>query len=295
MLDNVSLSVDLGAPIMKPIDSRERIIFGNLEFAGILSSRDLETYTYKRKEKNLEFTLSNQILRINNSLHKFFAGENYSDYTLEQLKATIHEIEFLTKFQSTDIKIHTCELALNIETELPGKDYLPMFGLCNFQQANNMMSGKTLYGIKYVFTEYSIKIYDKTEHYKLMYSKQLSKNILRFEIEYKKSRRLHALNTLADLLDKNKIKSAYEDYFSILQKLRCIQSNDLMLLDGKEMSLYFAGQDASYWRAEKRRDREAVRYRRKMYKEILKKANEQDLIPHFLDCLRMKLQLLLNS
>jgi hypothetical protein len=295
MLDNVSLSVDLGSPIIRPVDSRERIIFGNLELAGILNIKDFSSYTYKGKERDLMFTLSDQTLRINNSLHKFFAGENYSDFTFKHLEYAINEIESLTQIQSNNIKIHTCELALNIETELPGKDYLRMFGLCNFQKASNMMSGKTLYGIKYVFTEYSIKIYDKTEHYKLVYSKQLTKNILRFEIEYKKSRRLYGLNSLSDILDKMKIESAFNDYFNILKKLKCVQSNNGGLLDRNEMALYYAGKNQDYWNSERLRGKESFKYLKKLYAVAVNKANETDLMPTFLKLLEDKYETLLNS
>lgn len=295
MIDSIGLSIDIGDIISWPDKVGDKIVFGNLEYIACPNTRDVNICTYKAQPKNLLFKLSERNLRINNSIHKFHSGENYSDLSLSKLKTAIKEIEYLTCTNSENIKIHTCELALNIETEQPAREYLQLFSLCNYEKAREMIDGTSVYGIKYYFTEYNIKIYDKSMHYSLMYSKKLKGNILRFEIEYKKSRRLYALSTLADLSDKCKIKDAFDDYFKILQNLSCVQSSDLKLLDSKEMTLYFAGRDSNYWKAEKQRDKEAVRYRRKMYKQIIKKANEKDLMPQFLHCLKLKLQHLLNN
>lgn len=295
MIDNIGLSIDIGDTISRPDSVGDKIVFGNLEYIACPNTRDLNIYTYKAQPNNLLFKLNDQTLWIKNSIHKFHSGENYSDLSLSKIKSAIKEIEYLTCTKSEKIRIHTCELALNIETEQPAREYLQQFSLCKYEKAREMIHGNVVYGIKYYFTEYNIKIYDKTLHYSLMYRKSLRGNILRFEIEYKKSRRLYALNTLADLSDKRKIKDAFDDYFITLRNLRCVQAGHLQLLDSKEMTLYFAGRDANYWEAEKRRDKEGVRYRRKIYKQIIKKSNEKDLMPQFLHSLKMKLERLLNN
>lgn len=295
MIDNVSLSIAIGEQISPPNISGEKIVFANIELVGCPNPKDLNTYTYKGRERNLLFSLTNQTLRINNSLHKFARGDNYSDFSFCQLKEAIQCIENLTQKDANEIKLHTCELAMNITTELPGKEYLDKFSTYNYKEFDKMKNGSSTYGIKCILSEYSIKIYDKREHYKLQYNKDIGLDMLRFEIKYIKARRLKGLKHLGDFKNTDKIRLAFLDYFSILTRIRCVLAMDLRNLKSQEMSLYFAGQHAKYWKEEKKRDKEAVKYKRKLFQEIILKTNQTDLMPLFIESLKLKFEALLNS
>jgi hypothetical protein len=222
MIDNVSLSIDVGECVLAPEKVDDVLVVGNLEFFGCRNRRDLRTYTYKAQEANLLFTLANQTLRINNSLHKFIAGENYTDFSASQLKTAVEKIEELTGMASEKMLLHTCELALNIETELPANEYLDKFSMYRFKEFDKMRDGSVIYGIKCILSEYSIKIYDKTLQVKLQSGKVIDRNIMRFEVQYQKSRRLAGIHFLSDLLKEDKMIIAFNDYFKIFSKLRCI-------------------------------------------------------------------------
>lgn len=295
MIDNISLAAYPDKNLVIYNEPERMALLGRMNLIGIPNLTNFSIYNYRALYKNLLFRLGNETLNINNSLHKFVLGENYSDFTMSKLQTAVKAIENLTDISASKYTIHKCELGLNIETVLPGKEYLSMFSLCNFEKAQNMMHGKTKYGIKYIFTEYSLKIYDKAEHYRLMENRNIDKNMLRFEVEYKKGRRLKEICLLSDLSDYSKVLSAFENYFMIINKVKCVEKREVTLLDRNEMALYFAGQNEEYWSAEKRRDKEGMKYTKNLYKKTTNKVNEQDLMPYFISCLKHKLQQLLNN
>jgi hypothetical protein len=72
-------------------------------------------------------------------------------------------------------------------------------------------------------------------------------------------------------------------------------AEDLNELNDKELSIYYAGKSSAYWKAQKKRGIENLKYKKKLYKDAVNKTKETDQMPIFLDLLNSKFQKLLKS
>ena len=157
----------------------------------------------KAKHEHLTFILypAGRVI-IEGSLHKYWKGNNSSDFSFVELCECISDI--CQRFHiPLNAKLQNVEAAVNIST------------LCNpFDFCNNVIAyldgkkpfkdmdeGEPVIGFECERTEYTVKIYDKG----LQCGKH---NILRFELSANKMRAVQAasIKTLSDLTERTKIE-----------------------------------------------------------------------------------------
>lgn len=170
-------------------------------------------YPYKINLDILDIKITGEIIEIKNSLHKLhnsLNGEephNYNDFTYSSLKKTI---DYLNG-KLLDLKhanLTQLEFGLNIPVMLPAKDIITdnilMHKASAFNQ-NNKFNGRGCL-IRFDYTNFLIKIYDKAKQY------QLDKNILRFEIKLIRKKEFNALGiyNLIDLQSKEKLNALFK-------------------------------------------------------------------------------------
>lgn len=294
MFDNSSFVTDI-SNISIDKDGQGNLIVGKISLIPILCPRTREVTKYQTIFKNLRFTIKANSFIIDNSLHKFYKGNNYSDYSFFELVETVDQIERLTNIKAEDLNVKKLEFALNIITDKPAYKYLSMFSDFKIKEYDKMKSKAFWYGIKYVFTEYTLKIYDKSEMVKRTESINIYQNILRFEIQYIRNRRLTSINTLADLINKEKINSLFQELIEQVERLNCIGNENFSEVSSRDREIYFAGQNERFWITEKDLNRNTAKDKRKRYRIIQQKISKRNMIEEFAEKLKHKYNKLIET
>ncbi|MDL2212928.1 hypothetical protein LJC72_05765 [Bacteroides sp. OttesenSCG-928-D19] len=149
------------------------------------------SWNYSTNIKNLRVTYRGRHLSIDGSLHKYAKGNNYSLFTYEEAKRTIKELSEYIGISLERFIVSKMELGLNLPMDNNSEQYL---GILHSYKSHPFIYmspyGKTskLKGRECHFSEYQIKLYDKTfEAMKRERNKKerekIPANILRFEID----------------------------------------------------------------------------------------------------------------
>jgi len=250
---------------------------------------------YCCESNSLMFILTERVLIVSNSLHKFLKNENHSDFTNLQLLKSIRLIECLTGISAENFHITKFELAINIETNQHPYKYLESFGNYKNREPDKMKIKGFRYGIKYIFSEYHVKIYDKTEEIKRREREKLSKNTLRFEIQYEKLRKTSIIKTLNDFRDKENLIMLFDDFLETFAKIDYIGNEDFSTIGQKERELYFAGQIQRYWMVEKIINRNTAKSKMARYSRIKAHVYAKTFSDIFLPPLQEKIKELLHN
>jgi hypothetical protein len=271
------------------------IKLGRLSLVENRCPKDAHVKNFRCEKDSLLFVLTPNKLIISNSLHKHFKGDNYSDFSYSELLESIKRIEELTGTMAEEFHITKFELAINIETTKRPCEYLDCFGTYKNREYDKMRTKGFWYGNKYNFSEYSLKIYDKSEESKRQEKQSLGKNILRFEIQYKKLRKTSLIKTLADFRDREKLSTIFNTFLATVKQVNYIDEEDFSEISPRERELYYAGQNPRFWMAEKRENRETEKSKRKRFKEIQQKDNFSDWKEMFIKALEEKINQLFKS
>lgn len=295
MIDNSKSASKINDDTIFSVKNSEFKKIGNLILVPNFCKKNYYVKNYQCEVENLLCSLLNDNLYISNSLHKYFKGENHSDYKLSEIIDTINKIEQLTMISAENFNLSSTELSINIEVSEEPHKYLESFSNYKGREFDKMRVRGFWYGIKYNFSEYSVKIYDKSELLKRLNGINIGKNILRFEIQYKKKRIIPIIRTLGDLKDLKKMKLAFEKFIEVFEKIQCVMNEDFSNTTPRERELYYAGKSNKYWIIEKSINRNTTKSKRKKYKEIMQKVAENDLMIFFVEELKQKIDFLLNN
>lgn len=271
------------------------ITIKQLKFTGIRSLKNFEIIKYQCQYKNLLLTLNERELIVTNSLHKLIKGNNYSDFRFSELMSAVNEIESITGISASEFKIRKLEFAINITVPIQATDYLTKFSDYKGREFDKMRDNQLWYGIKYIFTEYCLKIYDKSRQVKIADRIDINQNILRFEVVYNSIRKLSTINNLAELKDLKKINQLFSQFISIIKKINCIGNEDFTNFQNAERERYFAGQNPEYWKSLKSHNINTYKTNKKRYIDIQNKVNAKDLSEDFENDLTVKFNHLINS
>lgn len=267
---------------------------GNLVLFAVRDPGNNTIVRYQRKVENLMVTLNHSQLKISNSIHKFIEGENHSDFTFTKLIKSIEKIELLTGIPSNKFKINKLEFAINIQVEQNPTSYLHFFRRYKKYENDKMRHKNQWYGVKWPLTDYALKVYDKTFEVKKNMGVDIGDNILRFEIQYHRSRVIPDVNTLGDLKDKNVILVIFKDFFKKISKISIFDFEDYSELNSRERELYFAGNNPMFWRVE-RLNRNTAKSKRKKFNEIVDKVGTDKIGKFFLLEIEKKFHQLIRS
>lgn len=147
------------------------------------------SYKYTSTIKNLKFVYAGKQLKISGSLHKYAKGNNYSLFTYEEAKNVLHELSDIIGIPLNLFVVTSMELGLNIQLDKDVVNYLHT--ICSYKSnrfipMTPLKGTSRLKGCKCVFSEYSIKFYDKTfEAIKKgrIKREEVPANLLRYEIQ----------------------------------------------------------------------------------------------------------------
>ena len=176
---------------------RIRIYINNVKFEDVETRLDLSpsgiaqdgSFKYASTIKNLKFTYAGKQLKIAGSLHKYAKGNNYSLFTYEEAKNVLCELSDIIGIPLNRFVVTSMELGLNIQLDKDVVNYLHTiysYKSNRFIPMTPLKGTSKLKGCKCVFSEYSIKFYDKTfEAIKKgrIKREEVPANLLRYEIQ----------------------------------------------------------------------------------------------------------------
>lgn len=181
MIDNITLVRD-----NKPPPQLHKAKGQPFEYKGLIYSPKFnngQIIRYETQCKNLRVYLYPEKVYLLNSLHKFYKGNNYSDFTKSELRAAIEAISDITGIrwkQATVKKIeYGCNASVNAANAIhslqsyKGKDF------------QSMAKNGIRYGAACEFAQYRIKGYDKAFELKHTDKINLQTSIFRWEVQVK--------------------------------------------------------------------------------------------------------------
>lgn len=195
-------------------------------------------------------------LFIENSLHKFHKGNNYTDFTHSEIVNAIKRIEDQFNISSEDLKFKKIEVAINYPKTI---QLHKQFGLYVMNEFENMRKDKKTYGKKFFGSDYNVKSYDKSLETKLRGSLDAMGNktiipldINRFEVQYKRMRPLEPILTnLSDLKNRDTLEKLGLMIMKCFDKIKFSKKYNYSILTPRERELVFAGYNSQFWEEEK--------------------------------------------
>ena len=182
MIDDVKIEIPL--ELTEELDmsySAKPIEFNDVIFSPKKYNNDEYVIYYQAKVNNLIFRINNDNLTIINSFHKFFKGNNYTDYSLNQIEATYVDVCNAIDVDILNAKIKKIAYGLVIKTNAK-KNYDSWLYHKSTKPSLMTKRGKQ-YGVKFYKTDYNIKGYDKSLESKLNNQVKIDLDLFRFEVE----------------------------------------------------------------------------------------------------------------
>ncbi len=275
MVDNFKAEyVDLVKPIRSISKPFER--FG-LIFQPHYNYTGKYVYHWASLENELVIKIwKNGRMIIQNSLHKFFIGNNFTNFTRQEVKLAVEKIENILQLPATKFKIINLECAVNFTTELP---FHLMFNSFKMNPFDNMRKDKTVFGKKCYLNDYTVKGYNKFLEVNLNpNSDELEKSIVpkflkRFEVDFKRMRAFSGKTLyLSDLKSVNTFKLFGNKLVDCFLNVEMNKNYDYSILTPRERELFFAGRNSEFWKVEKM-NMNTRKAKRRKYLSIEKKLD----------------------
>ncbi|APG65432.1 hypothetical protein LPB136_08720 [Tenacibaculum todarodis] len=251
-----------------------------LKWTPIFNKKTNQVKGYETSVNNLDLRLKGNIISCNNSLQKWYMGNNYQLFTYVQVVEALKKLNSVLPFNVYNANIHYLAVGTVIEEEaqailnpwlsLNGKTPIPMLG------ANKQ------YGKKFYLTDYNVKGYDKTFEVKTHNRINIGKPIFRFELEIytrnlNKRKNAIGIYTVKDLIDKKKYKMLADELLCKYDKIEKEQSIPLSELNTKEKEVLALFQNQEILKQYKIDHSETYRKRRKVYNNLKKSSNNKYL------------------
>ncbi len=192
-------------------------------------------------------------IELSNSIHKFYKGNNYTDFTLSELMDAINTICVKFGIEANRWEIKKLEFGFNILTLKKADHYLDLIYQYKNREFEKMKAKHITYGKKCFMSEYAIKIYDKHLQTKIAYNIIIPENTLRVEFCYNQKRKLpKQIKFLSDLQDKEKFKELYNDLNEAISKIIFNDEVNVSNSTKEERVLFFASFNSKLLKVEER-------------------------------------------
>lgn len=221
-------------------------------------------------------------LTIENSLHKFWHGNNFTDFTLSEIQTSISQIENIFKISSNEFLLKKVEAGLNVTADEQFHNRFQQYKMNGFE---NMRKGKIVYGRKFYLTDFNIKVYNKYLETNLNPNSvkfdntgnPIPINLNRFEIEFKRMRELNdcGLIMLSDATNREVMMNVVSKLLKKYNDIEMDGKYNYNILSSRERELFYAGKDTEFWNLEKEKNKNTYKEKRVKYKSCLKRLDSQ--------------------
>jgi hypothetical protein len=160
MVDDLKIEI----PIEPPLEFKEKVT-SPFECYGTVFNPDFnktgDVISYSGKLENLYLKMLSGKVLVMNSWHKFYHGNNYSDFTWQDLQDCL---QVLSGIFGTDFwKAKITKLAVSVNLECDAQRIIEHLISFNGQPMEPMRprNSRSVYGKRFVSTFYNLKVYDK--------------------------------------------------------------------------------------------------------------------------------------
>jgi len=243
---------------------------------------------YDGQYENLHLRLTEYELRISNSLHKFYKGNNYSDFNYSEIKSAITLICIRFNLIPKDVYVKKLEFGFNIIIDKPVKEYIECFHSFKHRDFDKMRHKTIEYGRKCFLNEYAIKCYDKKSQVSINDKIPLTENLMRIEMCYSNPRKLPDIYTLQDLLDYNSIKRLFNLLIGVIKQTVFIAHYDFSNTSSQERELFYASLHHEFIKTEQRLNKERTKEIKRRIKLLSERICNNGVKRHLLKSLSDK-------
>lgn len=240
--------------------------------------------------KNLQLVIRGDTLIITNSIHKFYHGNNYTDFYYSELKQAFADLSAVLDINILEAKVTSFEYGCNIRIDNPMQLIEKLKGYkCN--SFNPMYEKSKIYGLKLDVNDYAIKFYDKQMEVKIHGKVKLDFGLLRYEKEVKYLRYIQKkgipINRVCDLLKKDNLQKLADDLIETYKEIHKDPNVDLSKLGIEELKKYSVLQNKEVSKHLTKRSPRSIR----SYRKDL----ESKVDPHFYQTIEQLITAKLNE
>ncbi|MEZ4801296.1 MAG: hypothetical protein R2797_00885 [Gelidibacter sp.] len=218
-------------------------------------------YPIRSRRENLFINVTEKSAYIENSIHKYFnnlvsnENQNYNDFYLCDILYTLDVLEQEINYPLENTLVTNLEFGFNIELNINPTKFLQNHVLMHNLRTPcfNPKNDSNMKIKKFIYTEYEIKIYNKTleqSRHKGFKSKLTGTNILRIEVKYTSKKQLSKLgiNTLNDLKNPKSYHALIKDFMNRYDDLLIIDSyNGSSLMSKKDREFITLCTHPNHW------------------------------------------------
>lgn len=260
--------------------SEKPFLWKGLKWTPIFNKKTRQVNAYETSVNNLDLRLKGNTIFCNNSLQKWYMGNNYELFSFSQVVKALSKLNSVLPFNVYKANIHYLAVGTVIEEE--AKPILDPWLSLNGKTSIPMLGANKQYGKKFYFTDYNVKGYDKTFEVKTHDRNTIGKSIFRFELEIytrnlNKRKNFIGIYTVKDLIDKNKFKMLTDELFDKYDKIEKKLSVALSQLNNKEKEVLALFQNQEILKQYKIDHSETYGNRRKVYNKLKKLSNNKQL------------------
>lgn len=229
-------------------------------------------YPKETKYKNLEIIIYElNLVKIRGSLHIYWHGNNYSDFTYHDLCLAIKDLCEKLNINPSEATLNRIEFGVNINLDVNPYMISQAMLAYKFESFSKMKGKDSKFGYQCDFTQYYLKAYSKSGQEKLN-----GKNIFRFEFATKKmeSIRFSGIKYLSDLTNLDYLNKLGMELDSIFSELITFEEINLKGLSKNETRIYYECINRDNWEKFSPIKREK---RKKQYFEIIEKYGNGNL------------------
>lgn len=273
------------------------IDWAGFEWCPMLSSKN-NVKGYSTKLENLKLSLYGSELYIENSLQKFYMGNNYQDFTFTQVLDAFNTLNsklpidiYKTILVRTDIGVvvnHNTENECGRWLDYKGKLPVPM------------IKRNIIYGAQFRQTNSKFKAYNKTFETKHTANVKLQEQLMRVELQgnnryYNKRSKPIGVYTIQDLINPIKFQLLATELLSFCATVKKKPNLNFSNWTTKELRLYACMINPDTAKAMKQYHKETHKKERGQYLKLLSK--NQDTIQEniVIDKLKSKIDFSINN
>jgi hypothetical protein len=251
-----------------------------LKWTPIFNKKTNQVKGYETSVNNLKLDLKGSTISCNNSLQKWYMGNNYELFPYSQVVKALGKLDSILPFNVYNANIHYLTVGTVIEEE--AQPILDPWLSLNAKPPIPMLGANKQYGKKFYLSDYNVKGYDKTFEVKTHNRIKIGKPIFRFELEIytrnlNKRKNPIGIYTVKDLIDKEKYQMLADELLSKYDKIEKQQSIPLSRLTNKEKEVLALFQNQEILQQYKIDHFETYGNRRKVYNKLKKLSNNKYL------------------
>lgn len=253
-------NIDWGGFLWRPVQNKQTHIIG-----------------HQTELQNLKLRLFGSDLQIENSLQKFYMGNNHEEFTYSMVVEAIEKLNNLLPFDVYNAKLSQADVGvvINHDTEQETSRWLDYKGT----KPMPMLSRNRVYGCEIRKTDYKFKAYDKTFEAQKTAGTILQEKLMRVELRgnnryFNNRANPIGMYTVRDLIDPIKYQLMGNEFLNFYTAIKKKPNLDFSIWSTKDLRLYGCMNYDDTANAMKRYHKDTYKKERAQYLKLL--ANNQD-------------------